>query len=31
MSHTYACSFTFSFGWARFCGFGFFGVDKRQA
>ena len=31
MTHTNAYSFTFTFCWNRFNGFGFFGVEKRQA
>ena len=29
LSHTH--SFTFTFGWARFTGFGSFGMEKRGA
>ena len=28
---SHACSFTFPFGWARFTGFGRFGMEKRGA
>lgn len=28
MSHLNAHSFMFSFGWTRFSGFGYFGVEK---
>ena len=31
MTHTCACNFTFTFGWNRFCGFGFFGAAKKRA
>jgi hypothetical protein len=31
MAHIFAHSFTITFGWDRFCGFGFFGVVKKRA
>lgn len=31
MSLTYAHSFMFSFGWTRFSGFGYFGMEKWRA
>lgn len=31
MTRSYAHSFTFTFGWTRFSGFGCFGVFKRGA
>ena len=31
MAHTNAHNFTYSFGWNRFYGFGFFGVETQRA
>lgn len=31
MTHSNAHSFMFTFGWARFNGFGYFGVEKTAA
>ena len=31
MTHACAHSFTFTYGWNRFYGFGFFGVAKKRA
>lgn len=30
MDLCHAHSFTFSFGWTRFAGFGYFGVEKQR-
>lgn len=31
MHLSHARSFTFTFGWTRFTGFGYFGLEKRGA